>query len=149
MFMKHISKALLLALVLTLAVGILSACGSTKGLEKRSEAFGSPETVARNREPYSTTLIPYESVEQALGGDYTASPYYQSLNGEWDFTMALNPSLMPEGFETVKYAYSVSDYAPVRKNQNEPITWGKISIPANWELEGYDAPSYTYNTYPS
>ncbi|MBO5213809.1 MAG: RICIN domain-containing protein [Clostridia bacterium] len=146
--MKHISKALLSVIVLTLAVGILSACGGPKGLDKRSEAFGSPETVARNREPYSTTLIPYESVEQALGGDFTASPYYKSLNGEWDFTMALNPSLMPEGYETVKYAYTVADYAPVRKNQNEPITWGKISVPANWELEGYDAPSYTYNTYP-
>ncbi len=146
--MKHISKALLLAIVLTLAVGILSACGSTKGLEKRSEAFGSPETVTRNKEPYSTTLIPYESVEQALGGDYSASPYYQSLNGEWDFTMVLNPSLMPEGYESEKYAYTVADYAPVRMNKDQKITWGKISVPANWELEGYDAPSYTYNTYP-
>ncbi len=147
-FMKHISKALLLILVLALTVGVFTACSSTKGLIKGSEAFGSPETVSRNKEPYSTTLIPYESVEQALGGDYSASPYYKSLNGEWDFTMALNPSLMPEGFESEKYVYSVSDYAPVRKNKNQEITWGKISIPANWELEGYDNPSYTYNTYP-
>ncbi len=145
--MKHVSKALLLVLVLALTVGVLAACNGTRGLTKESEAFGSPETVARNKEPYSTTLIPYESVEQALGGDYSASPYYKSLNGEWDFTMALNPSLMPTGYETEKYVYSVSDYAPVRMNAEEPTTWGKISIPANWELEGYDAPSYTYNTY--
>lgn len=146
--MKYISKALLLILVLALTVGVFAACNSTKGLVKGSEAFGSPETVSRNREPYSTTLIPYKSVEQALGGDYSASPYYKTLNGEWDFTMALNPSLMPEDFETEKYSYSVSDYAPVRMNKDQEITWGKISVPSNWELEGYDAPTYTYNTYP-
>lgn len=146
--MKHVSKALLLVLVLALAVGVFSACNNLKGLTKQSEAFGSPETVSRNKEPYSTTLIPYESVEQALGGDYAASPYYKSLNGEWDFTIALNPSLMPEGYQTKKYTYSISDSAVVRKDIEEPETWGKISIPSNWELEGYDAPTYTYNTYP-
>ncbi len=145
--MKHVSKALLLVLVLVLAVGIFSACNNVKGLTKESEAFGSPETVARNKEPYHTTLIPYESVEQALGGDFSASPYYKSLNGEWDFTMALNPKLAPEGFAGKKYVYTVSEFAPVRTNAEEPTVWGKITIPANWEMEGYDAPSYTYNTY--
>ncbi len=145
--MKHVSKALLLVLVLILAVGIFSACNGTKGLIKESEAIGTPETVSRNKEPYSTTLIPYESAEQALGGDYKASPYYKSLNGEWDFTLVLNPGLIPQGFESEKFIYDVNDYAPVRMNQDESVTWGKISVPSNWELEGYDAPSYTYNTY--
>ncbi len=146
--MKHVSKALLLVLVLALAVGVFSACNNLKGLTKQSEAFGSPETVSRNKEPYSTTLIPYESVEQALGGDYAASPYYKSLNGEWDFSIALNPSLMPEGYQTKKYAYEISESVAVRKDEKEETTWGKISIPSNWELEGYDTPTYTYNTYP-
>ena len=146
--MKHSSKALLLVLSLALTVSIFAACNNVKGLTKQSEAFGSPETVSRNKEPYSTTLIPYESAEQALGGDFSASPYYQSLNGEWDFTMVLNPSLMPEGYATKKYSYTVSEFAPVRKNKDEDIAWGKISVPSNWELEGYDSPTYTYNTYP-
>ncbi len=146
--MKHVSKALLLVLVLALAVGVFSACNNVKGLTKESEAFGSPETAGRNKEPYSTTLIPYESVEQALGGDFAASPYYKSLNGEWDFSIALNPSLMPEGYQSLKYVYTVSDSATVRTDEKGETTWGKISIPSNWEMEGYDAPSYTYNTYP-
>ncbi len=148
MFMKHVSKALFVVLALVLAVGIFAGCNNVKGLTKESEAFGSPETVARNKEPYHTTLIPFDSVEQVLAGDVTASPYYKSLNGEWDFTMAINPDLMPEGYTGKKYVYNVADYAPVRTNEEEPTVWGKISIPANWEMEGYDAPSYTYNTYP-
>ncbi len=148
MFMKLVSKTLLLVLVLALTVSVFAACNSVKGLTKESEAFGSPETVSRNREPYSTTLIPYESAEQALAGDYSASPYYKSLNGQWDFTLALNPSLMPKGYETAKYSYTVSDFAPVRMKEEDATSWGKISIPSNWEMEGYDTPSYTYNTYP-
>lgn len=146
--MKHITKALLLVLVFALTVSVFAACNGAKGLTKESEALGSPETVSRNREPYSTTLIPYESAEQALGGDYAASPYYKSLNGEWDFAMVINPKLIPEGFESEKYTYSVSDFAPVCRSEKEEVSWGKISVPSNWELEGYDAPSYTYNTYP-
>ncbi len=146
--MKHVSKALFLVLVLVLAVSVFAACNNVKGLTKESEAFGSPETVARNKEPYHTTLIPFESVEQALAGDFTASPYYKSLNGEWDFTMAINPKLIPEGFASKKYTYTVESSVPVRTYEDAPTVWGKISIPANWEMEGYDAPSYTYNTYP-
>lgn len=146
--MKRVTKVLLLVLALILAVGVFSACSGVRGLTRESEAIGSPETVNRNREPYSTTLIPFESVEQALGGDYAASPYYKSLNGEWDFSIALNPSLVPQGYETAKYLYTVSENATIRTNEQDPTTWGKISIPSNWELEGYDTPSYTYNTYP-
>ncbi len=145
--MKHVSKALLLVLVLILSVGIFASCTGTEGLTKESEALGSPEKVARNKEPYSTTLIPYESVEQALGGDYTASPYYKSLNGEWDFSLVLNPKLIPEGFEKKDFLYELSDFATVRMKEEEPLSWKKISVPSNWELQGFDAPSYTYNTY--
>ena len=145
--MKHVSKALLLVLVLILSVGIFASCTGTEGLTKESEALGSPEKVARNKEPYSTTLIPYESVEQALGGDYSASPYYKSLNGEWDFSLVLNPKLIPEGFEKKDFLYELSDFATVRMKEEEPLSWKKISVPSNWELQGFDAPSYTYNTY--
>lgn len=146
--MKHVSKALLLVLVLILTVAVFASCSSVNGLTKESEALGSPEKVARNKEPYSTTLVPYESVEQALGGDYASSPYYKSLNGTWDFSLVLNPKLMPDGFEKTDFQYSYADFATVRMKEEEPVSWGTISIPSNWEMQGFDAPSYTYNTYP-
>lgn len=146
--MKHVSKALLLTLVLSLTVSILAACSGTTGLVKGSEALGSPETVARNKEPYSTTLIPYASVEQALGGDYTASPYYKSMNGTWDFAAVISPKYIPAGYEKADYGYSYADNPTVRKNDEEPITWGTITVPSNWEMAGYDYVDYSYNTYP-
>ena len=146
--MKQLSKALLLGLVLILTVSVFAACSGVQGLTKESEAIGSPETVSRNKEPYSTTLIPYESAEQALGGDFKASPYYKSLNGEWDFSLSLTPALVPQGFEKKDYQYSLSDVATVRMKEEDATTWRKISIPSNWEMKGYDVPSYNYNTYP-
>lgn len=146
--MKHVSKALWLVLVAVLAVGTFSACNRLKGLTQNEEWRGSPETVSRNKEPYSSTLVPFETAEQAIGSSYSESPYYQSLNGEWDFTLVQNPGLKPSGFESKKYAYTVSEgYAAVRRAEADPVTWGKISIPSNWEMKGYDAPTYTYNTY--
>lgn len=146
--MKHGSKALLLVLVLTLCIGIFAACSNVKGLTKEGEALNNPETVARNKEPYSATLIPYASVEQSLGDEYEKSPYYKSLNGEWDFSLVLNPTLVPKGFESEKYSYKVQDIGAVRMNKDEAVTWSKIPVPSNWEMQGFDAPSYTYNSYP-
>ena len=146
--MKHVFKALGAILVLVLAAGVFSACGGLTGLKMENEGIASPETVARNKEPYSATLVPYDSVEQALGCDISSSPYYMSLNGDWDFTCAINPSLLPEGATDAKYTYEVRDFAPVRRSDGDETVWGTIKVPANWEMEGFDAPSYTYNSYP-
>ena len=38
-----------------------------------------------NREAPHCTRMPYADESQVLKGDRTASPYYQSLNGDWKF----------------------------------------------------------------
>ena len=42
-----------------------------------------PEVFAVNKENTRTTALPYPSEQLAIGDDYDASPYYQSLNGKW------------------------------------------------------------------
>ncbi len=146
--MKKVSRALLLVLVFGLVAGLLSSCNKNNGLTKDDEVFGNPQEVARNKEPYAEALVPYETIESALGLDYSSSPYYLSLNGEWDFTLVGNPELLPTGFEKADYSYTVSEYAAVRKRADQNISWGTIQVPSNWEMQGYDVPTYSYNTYP-
>ena len=49
------------------------------------------------KEPAHSTLIPFESVDEALG-KWEDSPYFKSLNGNWKFNWAKNPSERPKDF---------------------------------------------------
>ncbi len=92
-----------------------------------------PEIFQINRmEPHST-LMPYKSVEKALERKKSMSSYYKSLNGQWKFSFAENPS------QRIKYFY--------KKNYN-CSKWDEIEVPSHWQLEGYDYPQYTNRIYP-
>ncbi|MFF1375985.1 glycoside hydrolase family 2 TIM barrel-domain containing protein [Streptomyces sp. NPDC058308] len=106
---------------------------------RRGGGAGSPEWDASprvfqvNREPARTRLVPYASAADALRGDFTKSPYYRSLNGRWAFHWSRNPEQRPTGFEAD--AYDVSG-------------WDRITVPSNWEIEGYPEPIYLNIRYP-
>ena len=51
-----------------------------------------------NTEPPRATFTPFATVEQALNGDSTNSPFYFSLNGEWKFHWVPKPELRPTNF---------------------------------------------------
>ncbi len=86
-----------------------------------------------NRYPMHSPYGVYESVEQALTCDRSASKYKQKLNGQWKFYMAERPELTPAGFETKDY---------------DDSSWRTIPVPSNWELEGTGKPVYTNIIYP-
>lgn len=92
-----------------------------------------PEVFQVNREPAHATLMPYRDVRSALRGEPEKSPRYRSLNGKWHFKWSKNPAERPVEF--YKEDYDVSK-------------WDKITVPSNWQLEGYDYPIYTNITYP-
>ncbi|MDE6135189.1 MAG: beta-galactosidase, partial [Muribaculaceae bacterium] len=91
-----------------------------------------PGKFAEGRLPVRATAFPFPSAESAFKADYTASPYFMSLNGDWKFNYSANPDVAPKGFE--KPGYDVSG-------------WDNITVPANWETEGYGTPIYTNATY--
>lgn len=92
-----------------------------------------PEIFQLNRRQAHATAMPYQSVEQALKLERTASPFYQSLNGQWRFAFSEKPAERITDFYQTDYDHS---------------EWDTIKVPSHWQLEGYDYPQYTNVIYP-
>ena len=56
-----------------------------------------------------------------------------SLDGQWLFQWSKDPDSRPAGFEAEDYDVS---------------RWDKITVPGNWQLQGYGMPIYTNSQYP-
>ncbi|MGW1074189.1 glycoside hydrolase family 2 TIM barrel-domain containing protein [Streptomyces sp. NPDC002537] len=94
---------------------------------------GSPEVFQMNRQPARTQLIPFADIPSALSSHATESPYYRSLNGEWLFAWSRNLAGRPLDF----YAEGFDDTG-----------WERITVPGNWETQGYPEPTYFNVRYP-
>ncbi|WP_427179401.1 glycoside hydrolase family 2 TIM barrel-domain containing protein [Paenibacillus sp. TC-CSREp1] len=92
-----------------------------------------PETFQVNRLPAHANMVAFPSIEEALSSEFTASPWYQSLNGLWRFSFAETPEQRIASFY---------------ENDYDASSWDEISVPSNWQLQGYDYPHYTNMTYP-
>nr|MDO8115487.1 glycoside hydrolase family 2 TIM barrel-domain containing protein [Candidatus Sigynarchaeota archaeon] len=97
-----------------------------------------------NKEPPHCTLMPFDSVESALRktdhGEHEAnylSQFYKSLNGRWKFNWVKKPADRPANFWKIT------------PDVNSAVSkWKEITVPSNWECQGYDIPIYTNVTYP-
>ncbi|MFJ9037325.1 glycoside hydrolase family 2 TIM barrel-domain containing protein [Streptomyces sp. NPDC102406] len=117
------------------------------GVLPGARAFAAPEDVTRDgaewnghidlfrlgTEPAHTTLMPYESVRQALAADRTRSPYRQSLDGDWKFAYVERPADKLDDF----YRTDLDDSG-----------WETVPVPSAWQLHGHDVPIYVNITYP-
>jgi beta-galactosidase len=92
-----------------------------------------PEIFGMNREKPHVNSVPFERKESALNQKKSDSKYYKSLNGMWKFHWVKKPADRPVDF--YKDSYDVNH-------------WDEISVPANWEMEGYGIPIYTNVRYP-
>jgi len=89
------------------------------------------QTVGVNREPARTAFMTYENRDQALTMNKAKSPYYQLLNGTWNF-------------------YYVDAYKDLPANIEQPgadIKWTDIKVPGNWEMQGHGIAIYTNHGY--
>ncbi|MDD3079266.1 MAG: glycoside hydrolase family 2 TIM barrel-domain containing protein [Paludibacter sp.] len=92
-----------------------------------------PSVFHINREPARATFLPYADESSAIADDYSRSPWYLTLNGEWKFQWSPTPDQRPKDF--YKKDFNVEN-------------WKEISVPSNWELKGYGIPIYTNIIYP-
>ncbi len=92
-----------------------------------------PRVVEINKEAPHATFMVYEQKEYVIEDDYTNSAYFKSLNGEWKF------SFSERAEDTNPYFFKV-DLVDEK--------WDNISVPSNWEIEGYGLPIYTNVAYP-
>ncbi|OXM16379.1 glycoside hydrolase family 2 TIM barrel-domain containing protein [Paenibacillus herberti] len=92
-----------------------------------------PEIFELNRMKAHATLMPFDSVEEALNNDRPASRNYMSLNGIWKFAFAESPSKRISNFYEDSFDHT---------------EWNDIKVPGHWQLQGYDYPQYTNFRYP-
>ena len=86
------------------------------------------QATEENRMPMHSSFFVYESDNLAQQNDWTKSVNYQSLNGNWKFYWAEQPAGVPKGFETPSF---------------DDSKWKSLSVPGNWEMNGYGFPMYT------
>lgn len=94
-----------------------------------------------NKEVAHATTVPYATVSEMKGDkDFFNTPWVtpkssrvKLLNGEWKFYFVDEPSKRPTDF--YREGYDTSE-------------WDLITVPSNWEMEGYDMPLYVNVAYP-
>lgn len=86
-----------------------------------------PEVFAINKENTRASSLPYPNESLAIADDYTASPYYQSLNGKWKFHWVAKIADVPADFYKENYDAS---------------KWVDMPVPGNWEFNGFGIPMY-------
>lgn len=79
-------------------------------------------------------VVPYKTndVKAISSMEFDKSPYYLDLNGKWKFKWTKNPAQRPVGFQAPEYNVS---------------GWDEITVPGNWERQGYGTAVYTNTTY--
>lgn len=92
-----------------------------------------PEIFEINRLKAHCTLMPFDTVDEALLNTKISSNYFVSLNGNWKFSFAENPEKREKLFYENNFNYA---------------NWKEINVPGHWQLQGYDYPQYTNITYP-
>lgn len=91
------------------------------------------EVISRNKLAPRASAWPYPSSEAARAGDVNASPWVKSLNGVWKFHWSPEPAKSPADF--YKPEYDVS-------------RWADITVPGNWQTQGFGTPLYVNIKYP-
>jgi len=89
--------------------------------------WADPEMVAHRRMPMRVPLTAHRSARAALSGDRERSPWWKSLNGEWQAKRWSHPSLVPQSAV-----------------HESTATWSPIQVPGNWTMQDFvDQPHYT------
>jgi beta-galactosidase len=130
--MRHRATA---SLVITVGMGLAWA-GIRSGPAAQAPAlleWQDPAIVGVNKEPPHATFTIYPDEALARAGKREASPFYQSLNGDWKFHWVPKPADRPVDFHRPDF---------------DDSSWGTIRVPSNWQFEGYDVPIYVNISYP-
>ncbi len=97
-------------------------------------AWENPELFALNKLPPRATFDLFATAKQALGRSREKSPWFQSLDGEWQFRLERDPA----------DAQAFAEGRPF----NDSAAWGSIPVPSNWQMHGHGRPHYTNVTMP-
>lgn len=102
-------------------------------ISAQQNEWENPGVIDHNKEQPHTAYVIYDKQQSAAGDKPEASVYYQSLNGSWKFSIVKKPADRPQDFY---------------KTDFDDRNWSNITVPSNWEMQGYDIPIYTNIVYP-
>ncbi|EMA38018.1 glycoside hydrolase family 2 TIM barrel-domain containing protein [Halococcus hamelinensis] len=92
-----------------------------------------PAVIGRNRIDPHVPVVPYADATTAVVRDRTASPWFRSLNGFWNFSLVETPADTPDGFHDPDF---------------DDGDWDELRVPRNWQTAGHGEPHYTNVVYP-
>nr|WP_294903003.1 glycoside hydrolase family 2 TIM barrel-domain containing protein [uncultured Lacibacter sp.] len=101
--------------------------------QQANNEWEKPLLLHQNMEAAHASFMLFDRKEDAVADKFDASPFYQSLNGEWKFLYSDNYKNRPLNF-----------FEP----QLNDSKWNKLTVPSNWELHGFGLPIYTNIVYP-
>src|SRR5436190_7277043 len=101
--------------------------------QQTNNAWENPMLTDEHKEAPRASFMLYDTKAAAIKDDYSASPYYLSLNGVWKFKYTDNLKDRPQTF----YQTTFNDAG-----------WNNLTVPSNWELKGFGIPIYTNVVYP-
>lgn len=102
-------------------------------VDAQNNDWENPKLVDEGKEKAHVTFMLFDQKNDVIGDDYSKSPYYKSLNGQWKFNYV------------DKYADRPQDFYQTNFNDGG---WANLTVPSNWELNGFGIPIYTNITYP-
>ena len=89
-----------------------------------AKSWENPQLTGLNKLPPRATLTPFPTAADALAAAREASPWFLSLDGQWQFKLVPRP-------EAATWAELAAE------------GWGDIAVPGNWTMQGYGKPHYT------
>ena len=93
-----------------------------------SEPWLSPDHFNEGTVPYHASFKSCSAAKNAVDDETNV----KSLDGDWRFYWTQSPLDAPQGFEAFDF---------------DDSRWNTISVPSNWELQGYGKPIYTNIKY--
>ena len=117
--------------ILNSVIGLITAQLSVFAADK-VDYWQDESVFAIGKEAPSATMKFYADAESAKNRE-DKTPFEVSLNGDWKFKFADNPSLATQEFYLPNY---------------DDSSWDSIKVPSNWEMSGYGTALYTNVNYP-
>lgn len=122
------ARLALLSLVSALTVSVSAQEGPAQKPE-----WDNPKVVKVGTEKPRATFMIYPTRLLARLGKPVQSPWFQSLNGDWQFHGASAPADRPLDFFHTSFDASA---------------WQTIPVPSAWQMQGFDIPIYSNIIYP-
>ena len=119
-------------LILPLSL-MAQATDSPAALNNSQNDWENQDVFERNKLAPRANFMPFANMDELKTGNPEASSFYISLNGLWKFTFSEKPADRPGDFF---------------KTEFDDSTWSLITVPSNWEMEGFGYPIYTNIKYP-